>query len=490
MAAPQNANFREALSVRRVIRREAACPDNGSCSNQPALLCDERETLDIVIQKDPLASYCCGNEWLESIMKKEVTPKTSKRPKIQRVPGMLREIESNKRCYDPMVVSIGPYHHGKPNLASLEKLKAYMVREFVKASGIPIGVFYHKVTEVAAEARKCYEEGSTDVFEDEKFAQMMFLDGCFVLQYIWCMVNDKQDAMSMKSHEIAFVQRDLFLLENQLPYLVLEALMNLRFKNNDKDEMIDKFITSTRAPQTQTREKKPTTGPVRDLGNRVPVEDDQPPAHLLEVFLKKIVDKKLLEQPIYHQNDQDWYSYRSAKELKMVGIHFRPSKTHRFTDVEFESKFMSGFLYLPPITVDDATKSFLLNLVAYETCPDAPNDFAVTSYIWFLDTLIDHAEDVKELRSEGILLNFLGSDQQVAELFNEIAIDLVPNPNAYVVVKGKIESHYKNRVNIWMAEWLHTHFSTPWTILAFIAAIFAILLSFVQAYFAAFPKDK
>jgi hypothetical protein len=145
----------------------------------------------------------------------------------------------------------------------------------------------------------------------------------------------------------------------------------------------------------------------------------------------------------------------------------------------FESSFLKGKLTLPPITVDDSTKSLLLNLVAYETCPDAPHDFGVTSYICFMDSLIDHAEDVMVLRSEGILLNFLGSDQEVADLFDAIAKDLVPNPYAYAGVEGRIERHYRNKLKIWMAEWLYTHFSSPWTILAFIAAIFAIALGVV-----------
>jgi hypothetical protein len=51
-----------------------------------------------------------------------------------------------------------------------------------------------------------------------------------------------------------------------------------------------------------------------------------------------------------------------------------------------------------------------------------------------MDSLIDPPEDVREreLRSQGILLNTLGSDRQVAELFNDIANYLVPNPYAYI----------------------------------------------------------
>ncbi|KAK4838839.1 hypothetical protein QYF36_016854 [Acer negundo] len=208
-------------------------------------------------------------------------------------------------------------------------------------------------------------------------------------------------------------------------------------------------------------------------------------AHLLDMIHTILIDKEALSAPRHDRKSgsTDLFSCRSAKELNAAGIHFRPSQGHRFTDVQFSSSFiLIGFLKLPPIAVDDSTKSMLLNMVAYEACPDAPDDLGVSSYICFMDSLIDHAEDVKELRSKGILLNFLGSDQQVADLFNQIADNLVANPNAYAKVKNKLQRHHKNKIKIWLAEWLHTHFTSPWTVLAFVGAIFALVLSVIQTY--------
>ena len=66
-----------------------------------------------------------------------------------------------------------------------------------------------------------------------------------------------------------------------------------------------------------------------------------------------------------------------------------------------------GKLRLLPITVDDSIRPKFMNLIAYEMCPDFNNDFEVTSYICFLDSLIDEAEDVKALRDTSILHNGL-----------------------------------------------------------------------------------
>jgi hypothetical protein len=89
------------------------------------------------------------------------------------------------------------------------------------------------------------------------------------------------------------------------------------------------------------------------------------------------------------------------------------------SDISFTTLACLGYLFLPPIIVDDSTRPKFLNLIAYEMCLDFKNDFGVTSYISFLDSLFNEANDVKILRKAGVLYNCLGSDEEVAKLFNE-----------------------------------------------------------------------
>ena len=429
--------------------------------------------------------------WLSSIMENGglEEKRKSQHPKIQHVSAMLRNAESNKKCFDPFVVSIGPYHHGKPELEFMEGHKMTMARQHVTDSEVAIQTLYDKVVAVTEDARKCYIEGSTSKWDDRQFAQMMFLDGCFVLRFICCSL-DKETRI--KSHNIAFVRRDLFLLENQLPFLVLEALM-LPDKNTWL-ENVNRFVENTRARSPRHQEGGWLDRIMKSFFNHRDRKDrpketkqqQQQPVHLLGILHGQLIDQSA-HDPL---SISEWSSYRSAIELKAAGIHFKPSKTSRCMDVSFKPAMSFGTLRLPPIMVDDSTKSMFLNLVAYESCPDAPDDFGVTSYLCFMDVLIDHAEDVKELRSNGILLNFLGSDKEVANLFNEIARDLVPNPRAYAKVIAEIERHYNNKAKVWIAEWLHTHFSTPWTFLAFLGAIFALALTCFQTYLEAYGDKK
>ncbi|KAJ0078904.1 hypothetical protein Patl1_23454 [Pistacia atlantica] len=116
-------------------------------------------------------------------------------------------------------------------------------------------------------------------------------------------------------------------------------------------------------------------------------------------------------------------------------------------------------------------------------CPDFLNDFGVSSYVGFLDTLIDKAQDVKELRDKQILHNFLGSDEEVAKLFNKIGTDIVSNPTIYRDVKSKIQRRYDNKLMTSIAQFNHQHFRSPWSALAFLAAIIALAATVAQAIY-------
>ena len=137
--------------------------------------------------------------------------------------------------------------------------------------------------------------------------------------------------------------------------------------------------------------------------------------------------------------------------------------------------------------MDESTGPKFMNLIAYEMCLDFNNDFGITSYISFLDSLIDEVNDVKDMRKAQVLHNFLGRDQEVVDLFNEIGTDLVPSIEAYKDVKFKIQSYYDNNSMTWMAQFFHDHFrlfSSPWTIIAFLGVLLGIALTAAQTAYA------
>nr|TKS17357.1 hypothetical protein D5086_0000014410 [Populus alba] len=377
----------------------------------------------------PAQSTSCSTDhhaWLQSLMteSRAGNPNQVDELEVPRVPLEFRKMKENTDCYEPLVVSIGPYHHGKKELKEMEKLKAEMAGQFVKDSRVTAEEMYSKVKELVSDARKCYAEESTRQFNDEKFTQMMFLDGYFILQ----VVSDKLAKQKLRKEEVASVRRDLFLLENQLPFKVLIPLMRL---------------SVTKLPRALK------------LSSKSPISMDTTFGldsynHLLEVFYFMFVyggpDEQRERGGGRYREIPRWNRYYSVNELKNVGISFKPSNTSVFTDVKFKKTLLGGALRIPPLIIEDSTKSLLLNLAVYETCAQWYYG-RCTSYVCLMRSLIDKPEDVMELRSKGILRTTIGSDDQIAQIFKEITTNLVPNPTVYTEVKRSVESHYRSNFN-------------------------------------------
>ncbi|KAJ6967954.1 UPF0481 protein At3g47200-like [Populus alba] len=449
------------------------------------------------------ASPRCDDQWLIKI-KNARTEETSgdKGTNFPRVPPTFRDIQQNSDCYDPSVVSIGPYHHGKAKLKEMEKLKETYARQFALDSTKEIDEIYREVEAELHIAKNRYPEDARRNFNDEQLAKMIFLDGCFILQFLFCLYM-KPANLKMSSHNAALVKKDLFLLENQLPFEVLTKLAS--FRDPDQKTWM-KFLTAlcdqVRALPGGTELKEKITKFFRELQKTLTTRNPEAPhqpaaAHLLELLHKRfcfgtIVPENSENSSCNNNSQMNWYRYYPAEELRNIGIHFKPSKTDLFTDVQFKRGWLiTRSLYIPPLRIDNSTRSLLLNLVAYETCHGASNESRVTSYVCFMDSLIDTHRDVQVLRSKGILLNTLGSDEQAAELFNQIASHLIPDPYAYIQVKSSIEKEHRKVLKKWVAMWLRVYFKSPWTFIAFVAATFTIILTAIQTFIALFPhKDQ
>ncbi|KAL0377210.1 UNVERIFIED_CONTAM: hypothetical protein Scaly_0838600 [Sesamum calycinum] len=110
-------------------------------------------------------------------------------------------------------------------------------------------------------------------------------------------------------------------------------------------------------------------------------------------------------------------------------------------------------------------------MIAFELSPNNINNNMVTSYINLMKSLIESLEEVKELREKKILFNLLGSDEQVQKMYEKIDTHGADNPLIFGEVKDKIQAHYNNKMKMWIGEFIHTHFRTPWTVIGLVAAI-------------------
>jgi len=149
-------------------------------------------------------------------MGEEARMKAVEEAKVQNVIFLLRDHEHFVKYFEPRLISFGPIHHGNPNYHLGEKYKLLLARKFVQSCGKSINLLYEEAEKKIRELKECFEEEVIKKYDGEALSWMLFVDSCSILQFILCAVNDKFKELNIKKDIVAFVQQDLFLLENQV----------------------------------------------------------------------------------------------------------------------------------------------------------------------------------------------------------------------------------------------------------------------------------
>lgn len=137
------------------------------------------------------------------------------------------------------------------------------------------------------------------------------------------------------------------------------------------------------------------------------------------------------------------------------------------------------------------TKSLFSNLIAFEQCHiDSTKD--ITSYIIFMDNLINSSEDVSYLHYCGIIEHWLGSDAEVADLFNRLCQEVFFDPKDSYLSKlsDEVNYYYSRRWNALKATLKHRYFNNPWAYFSFFAAVILLVLTLVQSFYAVYAYYK
>ncbi|VVB05119.1 unnamed protein product [Arabis nemorensis] len=413
---------------------------------------------------------------------------------IYRVPYYRQE--NDNKSYFPQTVSLGPYHHGKKRLRSMDRHKWRAVSRVLKRTNQNIKMYIDAMRELEEKARACYE-GPFGLNSNE-FVEMLVLDGCFVLELFRGAVegfpelgyarNDPVFAMRGSMHSI---QRDMIMLENQLPLFVLNRLLELQLGTRNQTGLVAQLavrffdpLMPTDEPLTKTDQSKLENSlargafdPFADMGE----------LHCLDVFRRSLLRSSPTPESRLSRKKWTRNTRVADKQLRAAGIKFRRRKTDRFWDIQFKN----GYLEIPRLLIHDGTKSLFLNLIAFEQCHiDSSND--ITSYIIFMDNLIDSHEDVSYLHYCGIIEHWLGSDSEVADLFNRLCQEVVFDTEDSYLSRLSIEvnRYYNQKWNAWRATLKHKYFNNPWAIVSFSAAVILLILTLSQSFYAVYAYYK
>ena len=163
-----------------------------------------------------------------------------RRHAIYRVPACIKDL--NRKAYQPQVVSLGPFHNGEPHLLPMDLHKRRSLLHFLRRARKPLPDFVAAVAAVAEELEgayqglvddwRCNEEAETE--RRARFLELMVTDGCFLLEVMrtasgW-EVNDYAPNDPVFSthgllYTVPYIRRDMIIIENQLPLLVLDKLL-------------------------------------------------------------------------------------------------------------------------------------------------------------------------------------------------------------------------------------------------------------------------
>ena len=481
----------------------------------------------------------------------------SSRMTIFRVPAHVRD--ASKELYEPRLVSVGPYYRGREALRAMEQHKWRYMRELMGRPPEPaasLGDYVRAVRDFEQKARRCYSE-RTSIFDAAAaqsepssggeieeaqspggpggqvgFAEMLMLDGCFILEFFAKWLNREPDKLCDVAWGLPLLHSDLLLLENQIPFFVLEALFHvvsptatkldllrlilhrLKFSSyelstaeelvqSDIQHLLHLFYEAIMPRDDETASVQDSTPPslqyfvqLRQMGVRLKkavstrfvfIRDMPRVPHWMKTTLPATLLRKV----------GAWFSkllamirrtppasaptlvVPSVTQLREAGVRFekKESPRHMF-DIAFDRD--SGVLEMPRMEVDYANVALLVNLVAFEQTRGLPGDGdasrRLSSYAALVGALVRTGKDVEHLQKRGIVENLLDGDDDAATKFFQHLGDcstLNYKSHMFAGMFEDLRQFYHSSWRRHKAKFLRDHCGSPWAVIALVVAISA-----------------
>ncbi|PQM33413.1 UPF0481 protein [Prunus yedoensis var. nudiflora] len=256
---------------------------------------------------------------------------------------------------------------------------------------------------------------------------------------------------------------DLQMLENQLPLFILEDLFvpEKYFDYPDKPSIISLsyavFKTSFfRAGTKDFVLEGKSSSEVK---------------HFVDLIRTSCLPSKLKSE-----REVKTINTPSITELHRTGIKLKAGSTNNLFDI----RFADGILEIPRLEISDDTEVLIGNLIAFEQCHY--EEKYISDYVSLMDCFVNTPKDVELLVKYDIVENWLGDNSEVSTLINKLGKGVSINENYFyfATVVEDLNSHCGTRWNNWKANLRQNNFNTPWAIISFVAAVFLLILTFIQ----------
>ena len=303
---------------------------------------------------------------------------------------------------------------------------------------------------------------------------------------------------------------DIFLLENQIPFFILEKIYELvagqgtgvEFLRSKTSEFVEDILSHyPKAIQEFDRPKhfhhllhlchiyfRPS--------QRTAVELQCQPKRryfsLLHFGYKRLPDShkpvdadKNLEQMDCFRAGKLRTRWRRAVEYHQAGVHFKRREYEHSRHSLLDIRFMNGVIEVPCLPIDESSESLFKNLLALEQMdPRFGND--ISAYITFMSQVIATPDDATLLVQRGIIVHMLDNEEEVSALFTRLTKQVTFRFDCKYYLKylcQTLEVHYQSRLNRWIAWLWFNHFGNPWMALAALAAVVVLVCTIVQTIY-------
>ncbi|XP_058726460.1 UPF0481 protein At3g47200-like, partial [Vicia villosa] len=308
-------------------------------------------------------------------------------------------------------------------------------------------------------------------FNSNDFLKIIIIDACFIIEHFLRVFRHKDwiesDPILLKPWLCNDIACDLILLENQIPFFVLENIYKLAKINLECPSFLPLathyFVPLNR--QNINPEACPTPKHFTDLLRTFLLPTQPSSFHSVEAEKVKEIGHVC-----------------SVSQLSEAGLVFEASESKCLLDLNFDDK---GVFKMPCFHVDDGTESYLRNILAFEECHLSHlRSCYISHYMCMLDFLINSEKDVSILVDKKIIVNRMGDDNEVATMVNNLCKNiLLPEDqlnSKYKSVCDRLNRFYENPLNKYKAIFVHEYFNTPWKIASTLTAVLLVLFTFIQ----------
>ena len=414
-----------------------------------------------------------NNEDLVKVIRNKIQirePKSSTECRIYRVPYRLRKW--NKEAYTPHIISIGPFHRDNSTLKKMEECKAIYLKNYIERTKLKLEDLVSDIRDQEESIRSCYAE-NVDQLGSDDFVKMILFDASFILELFhkYYLSDWKSGDPILAVPPLRDALRfDLLLLENQLPFFVIERLFKLSSQfHQNRTTLIKLSLVFFACYKIQEI----------NLTSKLKIEHF---TDLLRTFLLPPPSK--LEPP---NKDRKLIKHLySATQLREAGVKFKVGSSDCcFLDI----KFKKGVLEIPCLVLFHDTEALVRNVMALEQTHYIENKI-ITHYFLILDFLINTTQDVNLLCDKKIMVNYLGDNRAARTMVNKLnkGINYTGNilesltTDYYNLCKG-LNEFYDEPWHSWMATLRHDYFCSPWRTVSTIAAVILLVLTFIQTIF-------